>query len=241
MTRRELLEEQYEDALFALLMDEVAVAEGQKLMEENERLKSDPDAVVPMSTQKKCIRAINRYFRKKSTGSIRRTAWKFVNKVALVALLGMILVTAAFAVSPTFRVGTLNLLVETLGDRTNLQFYAEEASTLPSLEANWIPEGFEFREEHRGSKVAWLQYINAQQDVIDITIMDGAGRVASFDTENAMVSDIEVQGRSAMLIEKGEAKQIVWADAERSLFAQIRGYNISKEAIIKIAEHVVIE
>lgn len=40
MTRREKLQEQYEDALFALLMDDLAVEEGKKAYEENKRLKS---------------------------------------------------------------------------------------------------------------------------------------------------------------------------------------------------------
>lgn len=39
MTKREQLREEYEDALFALMMDEFAVAEGEKALEENERLK----------------------------------------------------------------------------------------------------------------------------------------------------------------------------------------------------------
>ena len=41
MTKREQLREEYEDALFALMMDEFAVAEGEKALEENERLKKD--------------------------------------------------------------------------------------------------------------------------------------------------------------------------------------------------------
>lgn len=40
MTRQELLVEQYEDALFALIMDKVAEVEGQKAIEENQRLKA---------------------------------------------------------------------------------------------------------------------------------------------------------------------------------------------------------
>ena len=40
MTKREQLREEYEDALFALMMDEFAVAEGEKALEENERLKN---------------------------------------------------------------------------------------------------------------------------------------------------------------------------------------------------------
>ena len=44
MTKREQLIEQYEDALFALLMDSVAEEEGKKAIELNERLKADPEA-----------------------------------------------------------------------------------------------------------------------------------------------------------------------------------------------------
>ena len=47
MTKREQLREEYEDALFALMMDEFAVAEGEKALEENVRLKIDPVFVVP--------------------------------------------------------------------------------------------------------------------------------------------------------------------------------------------------
>ena len=51
MTRREKLQEQYEDALFALLMDDLAVEEGKKAYEENERLKADSSFEVPSESQ----------------------------------------------------------------------------------------------------------------------------------------------------------------------------------------------
>ena len=47
MTRREKLEEQYEDAYFALLMDAVAEKEGVRLEELNDHLNQDPSAAVP--------------------------------------------------------------------------------------------------------------------------------------------------------------------------------------------------
>ena len=56
MTRREQLQEQYEDALFALLMDELARSEGEKLLEENERLKQEPDADIPDDVMKRCCK-----------------------------------------------------------------------------------------------------------------------------------------------------------------------------------------
>lgn len=55
MTRREKLQEQYEDALFALLMDDLAVEEGKKAYEENERLKADSSFEVPLESRKRCV------------------------------------------------------------------------------------------------------------------------------------------------------------------------------------------
>ena len=53
MTHREELMEKYEDALFELLMDEVAQVEGEKAIQLNEKLNSDPQYAVPESVQKR--------------------------------------------------------------------------------------------------------------------------------------------------------------------------------------------
>ena len=47
MDRRQLLQEQYEEALFALLADEAAHSIEQQTKELNEQLKIDPNANVP--------------------------------------------------------------------------------------------------------------------------------------------------------------------------------------------------
>ena len=56
MTRREKLQENFEDALFALLMEEVAEQEGQRLLEENEKLKRDPESTVPPEVDRRCLK-----------------------------------------------------------------------------------------------------------------------------------------------------------------------------------------
>ena len=62
MTRREKLEEQYEDAYFALLMDAVAEKEGARLEELNDQLNRDPTAAVPEEIDRRCRKVINRHF-----------------------------------------------------------------------------------------------------------------------------------------------------------------------------------
>ena len=58
MTQRERLVEQYEDALFALLMEDVMVREGERLEAWNRRLLEDPAAAVPESLDLRCRKAI---------------------------------------------------------------------------------------------------------------------------------------------------------------------------------------
>lgn len=65
MKTREQLQDEYEDALFALLMYDVAKLEGQRAIEENKRLQNDPNAAVPDSVNQKCLQLINRIFFKK--------------------------------------------------------------------------------------------------------------------------------------------------------------------------------
>ena len=53
MTQKEQLWENYEDAVFAILMDAVAEQEGEKGLQLMEELEHDPSAQVPEEVQKK--------------------------------------------------------------------------------------------------------------------------------------------------------------------------------------------
>ena len=65
MTDHERLREQYEDALFALLMEGVAESEGEEALRLNEELKKDPNAEVPKDVQKRCEKTIRSAFAQK--------------------------------------------------------------------------------------------------------------------------------------------------------------------------------
>ena len=58
MTRHEQLVENYENALFELLMEGVIEREGEQIEKENEQLKNDPDFAIPPELDKRCM-AIN--------------------------------------------------------------------------------------------------------------------------------------------------------------------------------------
>lgn len=76
MKSREQLQEEYEDALFALMMNYVTEAEGKRLRAENEALKQDPTAQIPEHLDQRCLQTIQRAFlRKKIFAAIRIIVW----------------------------------------------------------------------------------------------------------------------------------------------------------------------
>ena len=144
MTKRELLREQYEEALFALLMDDLAVSEGKKALEENERLKKDLCYIIPKESQLKCEKTIANHFTKNTIRTIGASISRAISKVAIIALISMLLFTTAFALSPSFRAHTLNLVIETFYDRTDFHFseLPSQANEKSSIEAAWLPVDF---------------------------------------------------------------------------------------------------
>lgn len=242
MTRREIIFEHYESACFAVLMDRFVDTESERLNTLVQSLDNAPNAMVPESMNAQDAKFINACFaklRRKAAGKSARKAVKIA--VILVAIMAA-LFTVAFAYSDTFRVNTLNLIIEVLDDRTNLTFgeATANAGTGFTIHVGWIPDGFSVQDQRNGAVESWIQYMNPQEAFFDITVMDGNGTTASCDTEDAEVSNIVVQHRTAMYIEKNDTKQIVWADEENGMFVQLRSYYISKEVMIQIAENLAI-
>ena len=84
MTRREKLQEAYEDALFALLMEDVIEHEGQHLVEKNARLRANPDAEIPAELDERCRNTIRRKHgqrQRRETGLSFHEANEVINKL----------------------------------------------------------------------------------------------------------------------------------------------------------------
>ena len=158
MTKLDYLQDQYEDAYFALLMHEVAEQEGAHLEKLNEELQNDPAAAVPAEIDRKCLKTIDRYFAKKKHAGYWRTSKTILGRVGIVAVIIMLLFTTAFALSEEFRVTTLNLLITIEEKYTELHMEKAEDATTDSapitsdtssgsnyfddLEIGWMPEGY---------------------------------------------------------------------------------------------------
>lgn len=239
MSRREQLQEQYEDALFALMMDDVATAEGKKYLEENERLKNDPEAAVPEEVSRECLRTIRREFAKRKARAAGRVTAKVFGRVAMAAGVAAMLFTAAFAASETVRVNTMNLVVQVFGESTDFYFGKSQTTGIsPQVTVGWLPDGYTLEDQSRDDTGAWYLYRKSENESIIIKYISGDGVVLSADTENAETENIQINNVQALLITKGDERHIVWGTADKSAFISIIGTGVAKGDLIHVANQL---
>lgn len=240
MTHREELYEKYQDALFALLMDEVANAEGKKALEENERLKKDPTAGVPPEVSERCLKRIDREFRKQNTKKMRKITFKVAQYVAIIMLTGLLFFTGAFALSDTFRSATLNLIIKNWGDSIDFSFTHEQGDKEVQFQIGWLPDGVSQIETTTDSTRVVYSYGDKKDKNLIIAYYLVAGSTFSFDTENAdYISNMLINDYQATLIKKGNSIQIVQNLPDKNALLQIIGENISENDMIKCAESII--
>ena len=252
MTRKERLSEQYEDALFALIMEEAAEAEGQKALEENRQLRDSGELASPDGLRQRCHRAIAKGFAGQELRRVGRGVSRVVTKVALVALVGMLLLTTVFAASEDFRVKTLNLALEIFEDHTEITLTPDESiiassvdSVVPQLTAGWVPDGFALVEEGENSAMAWKDFQNEEVGTqISITVFNLRTGRMSVDTEDAEMLPVQINGADAFIINDTEDEiiQIIWQeDAASEWLIYVVGMGVSEEMLMKTAESITTE
>ncbi len=243
MTKREKLLEQYEDALFSLLMDEFAENEGKKAIEENERLKSDPNFVVPNELHQRSKRTISLYFAKRNIRNTGRVFAGVIRKAAMVALIGTLLFTSAFALSTDFRIKTLNWIIEVFDDRTEFSFV--EQGVIDGVEGDgqkvaveWIPEGFYQCNQSVNKFAIRLDYCSDNGQEFSIAVFDGTNMKLGVDTEDAEVEYVDIQGEEAIMVSKNGIIQISWASQELNSYISVNGSESMKDDLMEVAQSV---
>lgn len=247
MTRQELLVEQYEDALFALIMDKVAEVEGQKAIEENQRLKASGEVVIPEELNRRCKQTIRCKTTEKHLKRYGKGFGKVLNKVAIVALMALLLFTTAFATSESFRVKTLNFVMEVFGDRTEIKFVpkdtAADSTAVPEITAGWLPEGFKLTRTDALKANRVYEYANSDNTAyIAVNIMEMTSVSMALDTEDAKTLSLQVQGEDAIMVDKGNIKQLVWKlHTDENRYCCVITENISEEDMLKFAENILVK
>lgn len=157
MTRHERLLENYEDAYFALLMEDVAQMENARLDRFNTELQNDPHAAVPEELTKRCLKTINAHFSNMRRSSSLRIVKKAINLAAILIAISTLLFTSAFAISDEFRTATLNLVITANEKYTQLKMKQEDSPQesgnsmvtdnnefFKNIRLAWLPDGYEY-------------------------------------------------------------------------------------------------
>lgn len=245
MTKREKLVEQYEDALFSLLMDEFAENEGREALKENERLRADPNFVVPKELQQRCKKTISLFFAKRSIKNTGRVFAGIIKKTAVIALIGTLLFTTAFALSTDFRISTLNWIIEVFDDRTEFSFSEQDITDDVDVEGDgqkvaveWVPEGFYQCNRSENQFAIRLDYCSDNDVEFSIAVFDGTNMKLGVDTEDAEIESVVIQDKEAIVATKNGFIQISWADQELHSYFSVNGPEAMKEELIRVSQSV---
>lgn len=243
MTRQEELRERYEEALFALLMDEVARSEGEALLRQTET------APQPRrEAERNDLGTIRRTVRQKQTRQVGRASLRVLGKAAMVAGLAASLFLGAFALSEDVRAGTMNMMIEISETGTTFQFLAPkipEEEYLPLLVPQWLPEGFLELSSSAFTSKSWVRYGISEEEYnekyIEFNYMKTAGTVMSIDTEDAKMETIQLNGQNATLVQKGNEENeihVVYVTEDQQYLVRIYSIRVPLEDVLRAAENL---
>lgn len=245
MTNRERLEENYEDALFAMWMNDFAQRRGEQFLEENERLQNDPEAAVPEKLQRKNLNLIYRELRQNSQHfvfkRVGKTAMHFAAAVAIMAAL----FGAAYALSPEFRASTLNVLMQLDERAASFQLVEDESAApempalMPNVTVGWLPEGYGTLAPVQDRLQTTVDCTNANGDLIRVRVQTEAQTNYMFDIEDAdSCTEISIQGVPALSIEKDGVLRIIWADNHSNTYIFVHSASADIDTLTRVAESI---
>ena len=242
-TRRKMLEKQYEQAAFALLLDDLMVEEGAALLRETN---SSESSGVSLETDERCMKAIRRLQARERRRQALRFTGKAVSRIAVVFLVVAIAFSVPFCTVSAFRDTALSYVLRTFDVGADISLYG--ASTPQPYSGGghpaWFPDGsWTLTETARYDTMYVVKYEDDVGDYIEYSELAADGSGITIDTENAEVkTDAIIRGWSATIFIKEKRSIAVWLDEENGIFCTLLLYgehmDTSEEALLKIAENI---
>ena len=233
--KKQKLLEQYDDAAFALLMDEYAEEEGARLMAEFEAAQAAGQVPqMPQELDEQCRRMIRRDRAKKRGIRAARSFRKVAVKAAVAVLVFIGLMTTVVMSVDAFRIPVLNFFVEYFDTFASIstEDHPEAINTDPLIALEGlIPMDYIQTLHSVNTNFVCTMYENADGEKISLDIFS-SGASMNIDTENAEYTEIFLGDYKALLIEK-YGYQIVWTD-DVGITYVFYASNLSKKEVIEI-------
>ncbi|MBQ3256597.1 MAG: hypothetical protein IJA67_04185 [Oscillospiraceae bacterium] len=236
-TRKELLE-QYEDAQFALLMDEIMELQGEELRERSRQLKNDPAAAVPPEVRQRSIETIRTAYEERERGRKRHRIKTMVRTLLIAAVAATLLLGS---VSADFRMAAKNFIYELTELAAELMFVFEDDSAethdgeiimgyfIPAL-----PDAFELIGSGDNVNSAWRKYKSDDGFVmINIAWDDGNGFTYSTDAEHSETRNERINQFDVLVIESETRVQLILSDAAEQKHIEITSNVLSYDYLKK--------
>ena len=236
--KKQKLLEQYDDAAFALLMDEYAEEEGARLMAEFEAAQAAGQVPqMPAELDEQCRRMIRRDRAKKRGIRAARSFRKVAVKAAVAVLVFIGLITTVVMSVEALRIPVLNFIVEQYekyailsSEKTSPDYISHDTphgvgvNPLESL----LPENYQlgtFDNSVEGHLL--VTYLGNEDEYVSYTVYP-ATNLSFYDIENAEAESVTVMGYNALFIEKNGYRLIWFNDTDNtahSLTATHLSYN----------------
>lgn len=223
------------EAQFAALMDALGARLGADALAENAALQKDPTAAVPEPVRRHCMEVIARYGTV-APRRVRRVFWR----IAVAALVALLLLATAFAVSPSLREKTAAFIREVFDTHTEFRMTESTGTDLSdySIETGWLPEDMELVKEISGNTSKSLRYISDENSQVCISVHVMDNNTAIIDSEYATAEPITLHGQSASLIVSKNSIQIIMEDSINGILMKISGERVTVEDLILVAENL---
>ena len=244
MTQKEQLWEQYEDAVFAILMDAVAEQEGKRGLQLMEKLEHDPSAQVPEEVQRKAEKTIRKAFAAKNRESMKHFTFKVAQRIVIAVFAAAVLAAGTFAAFPEVRANLYNLIIREYEDHTEFnyaeQFSDEYSSADFTIEPGWLPDGFILADEGQTYTSLYCVYEDKTNSDIDISITKStlSGGSLAVDTEDAKVTTIMIQNHKTTFIEKENWNCVVIPIPKEDKIVYMNSNGVASDVLKKVAENL---
>lgn len=225
------LYEEYEEALFAVIMDQIAEVEGKRLAAEAKQLEAE-GFQVPATLDEKCLKIIRnaerQERRRQRAGTIKRAG----KVVLLAAALMTLLFSAVYAASPAFRADVKNWTLTFTEDGTEIRLSPDDLTAESMFTFIYIPAGFSKMEVD----YTMVCFVDADANGIYGGFMEmNENTKIIWDTEDAEVEYTAIHGYDGMIakkidpIEGRQCVDYVWFDSGRSCLMYVSCYGLPVE------------
>lgn len=236
MANRKDLLEQYEDAQFALLMDQLMEMEGAEQEERKQQLKREPEAAVPREVRERSMETIRNAYdeleQKKKVRQIKNT-FRTILIAAAVATLLLTGVSADFRlVARNFVYELTELAAELMFDFGDDRTEENKGEMIMGYYIPALPKEFELVDKSDNVNSAWRQYRNTNGFVmINISNDDGDGFDYHIDVENLETNQERINQFDVLIIESENRVQFVLSDKETQKHIEITSNTMSVQEI----------